>query len=435
MVTLRNRLQAAYHTFKYGNNRQAKSLPFAWPVTKADKPEWHLVDISSYISEGYSMNTLVYSAIMYKVRATMTAPLRAYSGTLENPELLKKGNALADRLTRPNKHQSWVEFQARNMVFLNISGNVYIYIDPDNGELHSFRPDRMYVVPDKGRSADLKGFLYVPEGKSLANTDDCIPILVEDMLHIKLPNPADPLEGLGYGMSPMMPAAQSIDVDNMITKFLNIFFKRGAMITGVLKYDRPIREDVADKIIERWGDKYGGFENWTVGVLDRGGSYERTSLTFEEMGFEGIDGRGETRILGPFGVAPILIGARVGLEASTYSNYEAARQAVWEDTLIPELTWFEVEYQNRFDTDKEFVQFDFSRVPALQRALPRQVEAAFTLVQIGVPPNQALRAAGLRIGDVPDGDKPRIMTGTGQNQGPRSDSTTDDFGMREDVPD
>ena len=96
---------------------------------------------------------------------------------------------------------------------------------------------------------------------------------------------------------------------------------------------------------------------------------------------------------------------------------------------------FEVEFQNRFDTPTEFVQFDYSQVPALQRALPRQVEAAYTLVQMGVPPNQAMRAAGLRIGKIPDGDKPREMTGTGQGQGPRADQDTQDFGMREDVPD
>ena len=81
------------------------------------------------------------------------------------------------------------------------------------------------------------------------------------------------------------------------------------------------------------------------------------------------------------------------------------------------------------------MQFDFSRVPALQRALPRQVEAAYTLVQMGVPPNQALRAAGLRIGDVPNGDVPReLPSGRGSNQGPRS-SVDDSWGMREDVPD
>ena len=435
MVKLRDRFRAAAQVFRHGFSEEAKTMPFAWTMLKAGKPEWHLVDLETFIDEGYSMNTLVYSAIMYKVRAIMTAPLRAYSGSPEDSKLLPRSHALSKRLARPNKYQSWVEFQSRNIVFLNVAGNVFIYVDPFTGEMQSFNPQRMYVLTNKTKPAELAGYRYVPEGISIDNLEATTSFLVDDMMHIKLPNPGDPLEGLGYGISPLQPAAQSIDVDNMITSFLNTFFDRGAMVTGVLKYDIPIDEATADKALERWNEKYGGHDKWQIGILDRGSSYERVSLTFEEMGFEGVDGRGETRILGPFGVAPILVGAKVGLEASTYSNYEAARQAVWEDTLVPESTLFEVEFQHRFNTDTEFVQFDYSQVPALQRALPRQVEAAFTLVQIGVPPNQAMRAAGLRIGKIPNGDQPREMTGTGQNQGPRSDATTDDFGMGEDVPD
>ena len=454
MVKLTDRLRAGLRAFRGSGSRfgsgsgsgfgsgsdsglgaSEKDLPFAWPTTYNGKVQWHLVDYSAYVREGYAMNTLVYSAIMYKVRAIMSAPLKAYSGTLESPGKVDPNSDLNQLFKNPNKNQSWVEFQARNIVFLNLAGNVYIYVDPFTQEMHSLSPDRMYIVTNKEIPAGLAGYLYVPEGASPTDWERGIRFLPEDIMHIKLPNPADPLEGLGYGLSPLQPAAQSIDVDNMVTKFLNIFFERGGMVTGVLQYDIPLSRTVADQILERWNQKYGGIENWQVGILDRGATYQRTTMTFEEMGFEGVDGRGETRILSPFGVAPILVGAKVGLDSSTYSNYEAARQAVWEDTLVPELTWFEVEYQNRFNTDTEFVMFDFSRVPALQRALPRQVDAAYTMIQSGVPPNLAYRVVGLRLGDIPDGDKPKEMTsGRGQNQGPTSNGETDGWGQRDDVP-
>jgi len=413
-----------------------KALPLAWPEWVGGQPQWHMVDVESYIREGYRFNSLVYSAVMYKVRATMTAPLRVYTCDEYNAVPVPKTDVLAKRISRPNDQASWAEFQARNIVFLNVAGNVYIYIDPKNGEMHSLRPDRIYIIPTKRgeQPTGLKGYLYVPEGASPYRAQDCIPILPDDMLHIKLPNPLDPLEGYGYGMSPLTPAAQVVDVDNIVTKYLNMFFNRGAMVTGILSFDLPLKDEVVDLILERWKQKYGGYQNWDIGVLDRGGKYTRTSLTFEEMGFKEIDNRSETRILGPFGIAPILVHAKVGLEASTYSNYEAARQAVWEDTLVPEMTWFEVEYQGRFNRGRKFVQFDYSRVPALQRALPRQVAAAYTMIQTGVPPNQAYRVAGLRIGDIPNGDQPLALTGPGVQQGPRSDPDEESWGMREDVP-
>lgn len=425
------RAKTALQVFRHGypGGRASKALPFAWPIWKQGVPEWKLINLQGYVNEGFSLNTLVYSAIMYKVKAVSTAPLRAYTGDPDYPELVPATHPVAQLVARPNSHQSWIEFQSLNIVYLNLDGNVFIYKDPEDKSLNTLRPDRVYIVPNKTIPADLLGYLYVPDGTAIL---DGVPILPEDMIHIKLPNPGDPLEGMGYGLSPLSPAAQSTDVDNMVTAFLNLFFQRGSMVTGVLMFDMPLKDPVVDTIKERWRDRYGGYDNWDIGVLDRGGTYQRTALTFEEMGFGEIDERNETRILGPFGVPPILIGSRVGLARSTYSNYEGARKGVWEDTLLPEMALFEVEYQHHLSMDEVFVQFDKSQVPALQKDLPVLVSSAFTLWQMGVPANQALSAVGLRIGKVPGGDIPQSRTPTnrGQDQGSSVDAEDDSWGQR-----
>ena len=176
------------------------------------------------------------------------------------------------------------------------------------------------------------------------------------------------------------------------------------------------KDTTINEIRKRWREHYGGFDKWSVGILDKGGKYQRVGLTFEEMGFKEIDYRSETRIMGPFGVAPILIAARVGLDTATYANVEAARQAYWEDTAIPEMIWHQTEWQNRFNEGDTFVEFDLSRIAALQRGLIRQVDAAHTMIEDGIPPNQAYKIAGVRTGNIPDGDKPRdpsMMSGRG----------------------
>lgn len=415
----RHRVQKAWNVFRHGY--PVKSVPKPWAPWRQLQPQWHLIDLSSYVNEGFAGNSLVYSAIMYKARTMMTAPLRAYTGDPDYPELLSPKHSLSKLVARPNEHQSWTEFQVLNVVYLNVAGNVYIYKDRKKQQLQALRPDRVFIVPGKGTPAKLSHFLYVPEGKSpsYSSNADTFPILPEDMIHIKLPYPLDPLEGMGYGMSPMSACAKVIDVDNMVTEFLNVFFQKGTMLTGILTFDIPLKEDVVDTILERWGKKYGGHSKWDTGVLDRGGSYQRLGLTFEEMGFAEQDARNECRILGPFGVPPILISSRVGLERSTYSNYESARAACWQDTLVPELKMFEVEFQQHLKARKAFVKFDLSQVPALQKNLAPIINSAFTLWQMGVPANQALTAVGLRIGDVPGGDVPHISSGgRGEDQGP-----------------
>lgn len=413
------RARAAVDLFRHGY--PVKSVPKPWAPWRQLTPQWHLINLDSYVNEGFAKNSLVYSAIMYKARTMMTAPLRAYKGDPDYPTLLSPKHSLAKLVARPNEHQSWTEFQVLNVVYLNVAGNVYIYKDRKRRQLQALRPDRVFIVPTgKTVPAGLSHFLYVPEGKSPSQSPnaDTFPILPEDMIHIKLPYPLDPLEGMGYGMSPLSACAQIVDIDNMITEFLNVFFQKGTMLTGILSFDIPLKENVVDTILERWEGKYGGHNKWSTGVLDRGGSYQRLGLTFEEMGFEEQDARNECRILGPFGVPPILISSRVGLERSTYSNYESARQACWQDTLVPELKMFEIEYQRHLRGRQAFVQFDTSQVPALRKDLVPAINAAFTLVQMGVPANQALQAVGLRIGKVPGGDVPYIPSGRGQGQGP-----------------
>ena len=430
MVKLSTRLKAAFESFRQGGI-SSKSLPFAWPTMVGGSAQWHLIDVDAYIRQGFQMNSLIYSAIMFKVRSMMLAPLKAFSGTEEDPKPVDKTDELAMRIANPNEYQSWVEFQSRNTVFLNLTGNVFIWFDFRTGEMHSLNPQRVYILTNVGTPAEIKGYLYVPQGKSHMNIKDCTPLAVKDVLHIKLPNPADVLEGMGYGMSPMMPAAQSVDVDNMVSRFLKIFFQRGGMLTGVLSFDTILKKDSdIDEIKQRWESHYGGFEKWSVGVLDRNGKYNRVGLTFEEMGFKEIDYRNEARIMGPFGVAPILIGARVGLDTATYANVEAARQAYWEDTALPEMMWHQVEYANRFNEDGKFVEYDLSKIAALQRGLIRQVDAAHTMIEDGIPPNQAYRVAGVRVGNIPDGDKPREPSG----QGARGNSDQLSWGQRDDVP-
>lgn len=407
---------------------QVKASPFLWPDFRAGRPEWHLIDLQGYIEEGFNLNALIYSAIMYKVRALWQAPLRGYTGDEDHPDPLPADDPLSKLVARPNPHQSFQEMQGQLTVYLNLDGNAYVWLDRSKREdgsgvpmaMYGLRPDRVFVVPDKGkRGSGLLGYLYVPEGKSqwghwdrgrrLAAMErgEVLVIPPADMMHVKLPNPGDPLEGMGYGLSPLSAAARPGDVDNKITDFLKLFFDHGAMPMGLLSFDAPMTDETVAIARQRWQEIYGGFENWAdVAVLDQGGKYERITPTFEEMGFEGIDGRNEARILGPFGVPGMLIGARQAMDRSTYSNMEEARRMCWQDTLLPESQFFEVEWRYYLSDAGAgtFVAYDYSSVPALQRDVPSMASAWVNLVTHGVPKNAAAQVVGLDIPPQPDGD-------------------------------
>jgi len=384
--------------------------PFLWPLFRRGTPQWHLVDFQSYAEEGFTVSSLIYSAVMYKVRSLAAAPLRAYRGPLDRPEPVEASHPLAQLVARPNRHQSWGEFAGQSEVYLNIAGDCYSWLQrPSRGgfpeAIYSLRPDRTYIVPDEKPRPQMgiKGYVYVPEGKTLA---EGVPLLPQDVMHVKFPNPLDPLEGMGYGLSPVSALAQSGDVDNAVTRFLDIFFEKGTMLGSLLSFEQDMNADDIAEVRERWMEIYGGSEKWHVpGVLGRGGRYERIGMTFEEMGFQQIDQRNEARILGPFGVPGVLIGSRLGLERAIRANAQELRRMFWEDTMIPEMRLFEVEYQYYLQTDDgAWVRHDVSGVPALQKNVPELATAAFQLWQMGVPANQALEAVGLDVGNVPGGE-------------------------------
>jgi HK97 family phage portal protein len=365
---------------------QSKIAPFLWPQYVDGQPQWQITDYDSYVNEGFNLNSLIYSAIMYKARAQIASPLRAYTGDVDDPEPLPPEDPLTRLVNRPNIHQSMVEFRQQQIVYINLSGDNFCFFDrPSPGappeSLYNLRPDRVLIVPGKvDGQATIKAYVYVPEGRSIftrANSatrremiesDRAVLIHPADMMHTKYPNPGDRLEGMGYGLSPISALARSGDVDNSITHFLQLFFQNGVMLPGVLSSDQPLDDPTIARIKENWKEMYGGYYRWAeeIGVLERGSTYQRIGLAFDEMGFGEQDERNETRILSPFGVPPILVGSRVGLESSTYSNYKQARQAFWEDTMVPENTLFEVDYQFHLNDGARFVAFDYAQVPAFQ---------------------------------------------------------------------
>lgn len=364
-----------------------KAAPFIWPDFRLGVPQWRMYDYQAYVNEGFNLNTLIYSAISYKYRSMRSAPLKAWTGTAEEREPADPSHPLSKLVARPNPHQSFSEFQDQYIAYINISGNNYTYLDrPREGALpeamYNLRPDRVFVVPGRvDNNYTVLGYLYVPEGRTsfLSRTvverrealdnGGATMLLPENVMHVKFPNPGDPLEGMGEGLPPISPLARSAEVDNAVTHFLKLFFDHGVMAAGLLSFDDPVDDSDLAHFKERWKEIYGGYQRWAEEIMMASRvKYQRVSLTFDEMGFEAIDERNESRICGPFGVPPILIGARVGLTRSSYGQaYEQARKAFWEDTMIPETRLHETEFQYYLIADDgTFVAYDFRGVPALQ---------------------------------------------------------------------
>ena len=407
-MALLDRINAALTPRRIQRIERKAGATLLWPESRKRTPyQWIVGDYEVFAREGYEANAIIYSAIMYKARAQMAAPLRAYMGEKDAPEPLDAAHPLAQLVARPNRYQSWSEFQSLSEVYFNISGNSYIWVDRDEKglprRLLPLRPDHVWHMPNAKRDA-LMGFLYVPEG---ASREKGVPILAEDMIHVKLPNPLDPFDGLGPGMSPLAPTALAVDVDNSVSRFLFNFFKTGAIMAGLLKFKDALDPGDVQRIKERWKEQYGGYEHWgEIGVLDSSGEYQILGQTFDQMGIDAIDSRNEHRMVAPLGVP---LGLLQG-DASKYANYETAKRQFWQDTFLPELKMFEEEYRYYLGwPDGAWVAFDTSEIQELKIDLLPIVQAWQILAGEGVSAADAATTVGLKLILTEPIDKPKPM--------------------------
>lgn len=419
MANIIQRVQSAIRGFSnpndYSNNiilpsageQKEFPLPIVWSLVSPGRYDFSLIDYASYVREGYSQNAVLYSAIKYKNDSISQAPLRAYKGNPNKARLIEDNkHPLAQLANRPNDYMSKVEYMQYCVTYLNIHGNCFIYWTGFDSKkvvpgLYPLRPDRVKIVPDSDKK--VVGYMYYPDGLSVENAR---PILRENMLHIKFPNPYDPLEGQGYGLSPMSAAATSIDTDNYMTKFLGMYFQRNGIMPGgiiELPYESNM-EDIA-KLREQWLDTYGGASNWGKPmVLDSSGKWVNGSMAFKDMVLDAIDLRNIRRTTAVLGVPAKVLG--LDNESSTYNNLAEADAMFWQHTMSSELQLFEEEMslKVKYKDEEAFLRFDISGIAAFAEDTTSQVANYVQLVQHFVPPIEAARVAGLDIEQIPNGD-------------------------------
>lgn len=411
MANILDRFSSALAAFRNPSTRVPQNkdfpLPIIWHVQNPGQFAWQLIDYEAYASEGFSRNAVNYAAIKYKFDAIAQAPLRVYEGTPDNAVLTDDAsNPLVALAYRPNEYMSRVEFMQYCVLYLNLHGNCFIYYTSNRDglkqALYPLRPDRVSIIPRKKDSRERGnsgvktiGYAYHPDGIAGEKT---VPILPENMLHIKFPNPYDPLEGQGYGLSPMSAAAPNVDTDNYMTKFLANFFKnQGILPGGIVELPYEANNEDIQRLRSQMEDMYGGASNWGKPiVLDSGGKYNSMSVSFADMGLDQIDLRNIRRSTAVFGVPGRLIG--LDEANSTYNNIQEAKEDFWQRTMYSELLLFEEEMRHKISAgDGTFLRFDVTGIPAFAEDTTSQVANYTELVKHFVPPNEAARIAGLQI--------------------------------------
>jgi HK97 family phage portal protein len=349
---------------------------------------------------------VVYSCVR-KIATTAPAASLCVEQELGNGQRIRISSRLVNIFKNPNPYLDGFIFQETIHTFLNLIGECFIIKVRDQGvtsELWITRPDRMHPVP---LVKSLLGYVYI------AADGQRMPFAVDEVIHIKYPNPLDEWEGLGRGLSPLSAAAIEADIDNSSTAFMKDFFSNACVPFGLLKSKHILDDEEVKRVRFRMKEQYSNQSkrSWhELLIIDAEMDYQRMGLKIDEMAFPEIRGLTETRICSVFDVPPILVGVQVGLKNQGAFNetvLKEARKQLWFDKIQPDNKRIAEIFTSSFRDelgDGEVIGHDYSSVQILQEDRTDRFERANQAYQGGwLTQNEARREAGFP--DVVDGDK------------------------------
>lgn len=299
----------------------------------------------------YAENEIVHAAVTETARALIGIPFvgEAWNPTTLQWDRLPAPHELNRLLERPHPAIDRVALMDHFWTQLVVTGNSLLWKRRGNGAPRELwvtdtrhvgirpDPDKLigaYVVTSDtlGTGHELATFpsLPVQAGERVKTIDP------RDILHLRLhPDPDYPL----WGLSPISAALDSIDADNAISEFIIQFFQNGAVPAFLFTSEGDLTDEEIAAMKRRWEARQGGVGNaWSLAVIEgTSGKLDRLGLATgsREIGLHDLRADLEARILAPMNVPPIVVGAVIGLQHATYSNYGQARTAQYEENTEP----------------------------------------------------------------------------------------------------
>ena len=310
--------------FTKQNGEVSTTVPLNMGAGTATYPD---ASYANFASEGYGKNEIVHACIRELAVSAATPKYHITAPSTDGGTVEVESGVLFDLVSKPNPHSDWYSFIERLVTFLMVAGNAYALKERGRNDqvsaLYLLRPDRVGIVPgDYGA----RGYIYTVSGVEYS-------IDARDICHLALPNPSGDL----YGLSPLQVLSRTVNLDQNMTDFAKVYFQNAGVPSGLLKVKRRLTsQEEASTIRARWRSQFGGVNNFhRIAILDDDAEYQAMSNSPKDMALEGLHNLTESRICAVFGVPPILIGANVGLQRSTFSNYREARLAFHSETLEP----------------------------------------------------------------------------------------------------
>jgi HK97 family phage portal protein len=303
-------------------------------------------------------------------------------------------HAALDLWQHPNRFYTTQELVETFEQHIELTGEGWLVIgrDPRSAiplELWPVRPDRMTPVPSP--TEYLTGYIYTgPDGEQ-------VPLRVDEVIQLRMPNPMDPYRGMG----PVQSILVDLDATRYSAEWNRNFFINSAQPGGILQVDRRLGDAEFDELRMRWNEQHRGTAAaHRVAILEQATWVDRR-YTQQDMQFTELRAVSREVIREAFGFPKPLLGS---VDDVNRANAEAGEVVFARWLLIPRLERIKQALNNDllplFGAAAKGLEFDYeSPVPEDEEAenaeLTAKSNAAAVLVTAGYDPAEVLAAVGL----------------------------------------
>lgn len=254
-------------------------------------------------------------------------------------------------------------------------------------EMWPVRPDRIHPV--KHPEKFLTGYVYKNQGEE-------VPLKLEDVIHIKYPNPSDPYSGL----SPVSSVINDIRAARFAAQWNENFFINGARPGGIIEVDYRMGDKEWRQFLSRWREQHQGVANaHRVAVLENA-KWVDTNFSMTDMQFVELRNLPRELIREAFAFPKPMLGT---VDDVNRANAQAGKEIMAENQTVPRLErWkdiINVFLLPQFAGGKALALDYENPVPASaedeDRRLTTQTAAWRNLVLGGMDPKDASLICGL----------------------------------------
>jgi len=360
----------------------ARVLESPWSLfTHYGDPRWSKYSFDTLANRGYSQNAIVYRCCDLRASFIDSLNWHVYKGDKLVEDMY---HPLVKLLKRPNTRPDSNSFFYSLMVSVDLAGNAYVHmVTPSEREqapreLLLLRPDHVDLdYYTSGQGGVPRAYRYTPgyydgqpRGQRLFPID---PVTgYSDILHWMNHNPRDAF----CGQATLSAAYRNMETFNEGVDHVKKLLENKGVMPGIYTTDQNISDEEQQQIrmmvesFQPGGERYGQSQ-----ILHAGLEYKSTSASPQEMELIQNEIEQARFIAQAMGVPEQLVGIP---DSQTYANYQEARLAFYESTMVPVAVNLEQKLTDslapRFGDDL-WICFDRNSIPAVEERRSRTLES------------------------------------------------------------